>query len=316
MTTKGRRARAQPAKAAPTGRLKKLRLDLVYPNPQQPRKDFDETKLAELAASIQTHGLLQPIRVRPDSVGTYMVICGERRYRAHLLAGLKEITAHVDGVDDQSLFEQSIVENLQRVDITPLEEAHAFKACLEMSGGEPAALAARLGLKQPWRIDERLSLLALRDDYQAMLARGTLGPSQAYEMSRLPPPLQDELLRLIKAGACDSYNRLRASAEGLLQRDKQGELLGAHGSTDRRGAGRALRPGTPCRKTVRAADQELQRQGDGPREEDQPLPRRGDRRANQAHPEAPFCNGEDVAGHGNRDGGGWGRDIDIRRELK
>ncbi len=225
MTTKGPRARAQPAKAAPTGRLKKLRLDLVYPNPQQPRKDFDETKLAELAASIRTHGLLQPIGVRPDSMGTYMVICGERRYRAHLLAGMKEITAHVDGVDDQSVFEQSIVENLQRVDITPLEEGHAFKTCLEMSGGEPAALAQRLGLKQPWRITERLSLLTLRDDYQAMLARGTLGPSQAYEMSRLPPPLQDELLRLIRAGACDSYNRLRASAEGLLQRDKQGELL-------------------------------------------------------------------------------------------
>jgi hypothetical protein len=82
-----------------------------------------------------------------------------------------------------------------------------------------------LGLKQPWRITERLSLLNLRGDHQELLARGTLSPSQAYEMSRLPPSMQDQLLKLIRTGACDSYARLRATTEGLLQRESQGELL-------------------------------------------------------------------------------------------
>jgi ParB/RepB/Spo0J family partition protein len=152
---KSTRRPARPARptspaATTTGRLKKLPLSLIYPNPDQPRKEFKEAELAELAASIRTHGLLQPIRIRPDRVGTYMIICGERRYRAHLLAGLPEISTHVDDVDDVTVIEQSIVENLQQLDITPLGEARAFQICLEMSvgchgSGDPIALAQRLG---------------------------------------------------------------------------------------------------------------------------------------------------------------------------
>ncbi|MGI8427619.1 MAG: ParB/RepB/Spo0J family partition protein [Actinomycetota bacterium] len=227
-----RRARPPAAeKATSTGRLRKLLLARIYANPDQPRKEFKEAELYELAASITTHGLLQAIRVRPDGAGRYMIIAGERRYRAHLLAGLTTISAHVDDVDDATIIEQSIVENLQRVDITPLEEARAFQTALEMSvqgchgEGDPVALAQRLGLKQPWRITERLSLLNLREDHQELLAHGTLSPSQGYEMSRLPPALQDELLKLIRRGTCDSYARLRATTEGLLLRESQGELL-------------------------------------------------------------------------------------------
>lgn len=202
-----------------------LPLDRVRPNPDQPRKKFDEAKLAELAASIKTHGLLQPIRVRREKPGHYLIVFGERRYRAHQLAGLTEIAAHVDDIDDRALTERAIVENLQREDITPLEEARAYKRCLDEFDLEPAALAQRLGLKQPWRISERLSLLSLREEYQEMLARGTLLPSQGYEMSRLSAPLQDELWRLIRGGACDSYARLRASADGLLRKENQGQLF-------------------------------------------------------------------------------------------
>jgi ParB family chromosome partitioning protein len=208
-----------------TGRLRKLPVAKIYGNPDQPRKVFAERELEELAASIKAHGLLQAIRVRPDGHGQYMIIAGERRYRAHILAGLTEITAHVDAVDDATVIEQSIVENLQRVDITPLEEARAFQTALDISGGEPVALAKRLGLKQPWRINERLSLLNLRPDHQKLLAQGVLTPSQGFEMSRLPPALQDELLKLIRGGKCDSYNALRATATGLLERDSQSELL-------------------------------------------------------------------------------------------
>ena len=233
-----KRRPARPARPQPrpegktsTGRLRNLPCDRIYANPDQPRKVFKETELEELAASIKTHGLLQAIRVRPDGTGRYMIIAGERRYRAHLLAGLTTISALVDDVDDGTVMEQSIVENLQRVDITPLEEARAFQTALEMSvgchivPGDEVALAQRLGLKQPWRITERLSLLNLREDHQELLARGILSPSQGYEMSRLPAPLQDELLKLIRRGACDSYARLRATTEGLLLRESQGELL-------------------------------------------------------------------------------------------
>ena len=158
-----RRRTARPSRPLPdgatsTGRLRNIPLDRIYPNPDQPRKVFKEAELEELAASIKTHGLLQAIRVRPDEHGRYMIIAGERRYRAHVLAGLTTISAYVDDVDDGTVMEQSIVENLQRVDITPLEEAHAFQTALEMSvgchivPGDEVALARRLGLKQPWRI--------------------------------------------------------------------------------------------------------------------------------------------------------------------
>ncbi len=205
--------------------LRKIAVDKIYPNPDQPRKIFEEAKLQELAASIKTHGLLQPIRVRPDGRGQYMIIVGERRYRAHLLAGLKQIAAYVDDVEDNDLADQAIIENLQRADITPLEEARAFQKRLEATGGTVELLAERLGLKQPWRISERLSLLKLRPDYQDLLAKNVLTPSQAYEMSRLSPAGQDELLRLIRSGACDSYNRLRATADDLLQRESQDSLF-------------------------------------------------------------------------------------------
>lgn len=204
--------------------LKTIPLSNVYPNPDQPRKLFDEKKLQELAASIREQGLLQPIRVRRGRDGRYMIIAGERRYRAHLLADLDSIEAVVVKADDDEVADQAIIENLQRADITPLEEARAYQKRLDAGYGIDE-LAARLGIKQPWRITERLSLLKLRPDYQDLLAKGVLTPSQAYEMSRLSPPGQDQLLRLIGSGACDTYNRLRACADGLLQAESQSQMF-------------------------------------------------------------------------------------------
>lgn len=207
--------------------LRTISTDRIYGNPNQPRQIFDEKGLRELADSIEMNGLLQPIKVRPDSAGKFMIVCGERRWRAHQLAGIKTIKADVvdaDQLDDQALAIAAIVENLQRTDITPLEEAKAFQRMLD-TGMTVNELSKRLGLKQSWRITERTSLLKIRPEYQVLLAKSIITPSQAFEMSRLNPANQDQLLALIKAGKCDTYNRLRATASALLETEQQSEMF-------------------------------------------------------------------------------------------
>ena len=205
--------------------IRTLSVSRVYGNPEQPRKYFDEAKLTELAASIQREGLLQPIKVRPDGDGRFMVVCGERRLRAHQMAGIKTIRADVvDDLDDVTLGIQAIVENLQRADITPLEEAAAFQRMLDQ-GISAEDLAQRLGMKQVFRIFERTTLLNLREEYQDLLRKKILSNAQAYEMSRLPPHLQDRLFALIRDDQCDTYKKLRDAAFALAEAEKQVELF-------------------------------------------------------------------------------------------
>jgi len=220
--------------------IRNLPTEDVYPNPDQPRKVFDEAKLRELAASIHEHGLLQPVTVRPDGAGRYMIVLGERRWRAHKLAAIPTIKANVvKNMTDAMLAEQAIVENLQRVDITPLEEAHAFQAMLE-KGYTVQTLASRIGLKQPWRVAERTALLKLRPEYLDLLSKGQITPSQATEFARLSHENQDRLFRLVKAGRCETYNSLRAAANGLVEVEQQGEMFDAPKPTEeeRRAVGR------------------------------------------------------------------------------
>lgn len=207
--------------------IRTIKTDRIYGNPNQPRQLFDAKALQELADSIVQNGLLQPIRVRPDADGRFMIVCGERRWRAHQLAGIPTIKAEVvtaDALDDQSLAIAAIVENLQRADISPLEEARAYQRMLD-SGLTTEELAKRLGIKQGWRITERTNLLKLGSDHQALLAKGVITPSQAQEMSRLSPANQDRLLLLIRDGQCDTYNRLRAAASALLETEQQTEMF-------------------------------------------------------------------------------------------
>ena len=201
--------------------IRNLSVAKVYGNPDQPRKYFDEAKLTELAASIQREGLLQPIKVRPDGQGRYMVVCGERRLRAHQIAGIKMIRADVvEDLDDVTLGIQAIVENLQRADITPLEEAGAYQRMLDQ-GLSVEDLAKRLGIKQPFRITERTTLLNLREEYQDLLRKKILSNAQAYEMGKLPPHLQDRLFALIRDDQCDTYKKLRDAAFALAEAEKQ-----------------------------------------------------------------------------------------------
>jgi len=193
----------------------------VLPNPDQPRKRFEPQALAELAASIKENGLVQPITVRPLPDGRHMIVAGERRWRAHVLGGIDTIEANVVTITDGERDILAIVENLRRADITPLEEGRAFQRVLD-TGVTAEELAHRLGLKQPWRITERTSLLRLNPPYLDLLEKGHLTPSQGTELARLEPQDQDALFRLIRDGRCDTYLKLRAAADALLAAASQG----------------------------------------------------------------------------------------------
>ena len=198
-----------------------LPITSVTPDPDQPRKRFDPEALAELAASIKENGLIQPITVRPLADERYMIVAGERRYRAHLLAGLGTIEANIAAITDNERDILAIVENLQRADLTPLEEARAYQRIID-TGATVEELAHRLGLKQPWRITERTSLLRLNPDYLDLLEKGHLSPSQGYELARLDAPDQNTLFGMIRDGRCNTYTKLRAAADGLLAAASQG----------------------------------------------------------------------------------------------
>ena len=192
-----------------------LPLTAVTPNPYQPRKRFNPEALAELAASIKQNGLIQPITVRALPDGRYMIVAGERRWRAHVLAGLDTIEANLIEITNSEQDILAIVENLQRADITPIEEGRAFQRVLD-TGVTAEELADRLGLKQAWRITERTALLRLNPSYLDLLEKGHLSPSQGTELARLDRHDQDTLFGLIRDGRCETYAKLRAAADALI----------------------------------------------------------------------------------------------------
>jgi ParB family chromosome partitioning protein len=153
-----------------------------------------------------------------------MIVCGERRFRAHQLLGAEFIRAEVIEMTDDQLADAAIIENMQRADISPLEEAKAFQARLD-TGLTVEELAKRLGLKQPWRITERTNLLKLVPEMQQALALGAITPAQAYEMTRLNPANQKRLFEAIKAGKCPGYKELRVVTAALLDSEKQVRLF-------------------------------------------------------------------------------------------
>lgn len=202
----------------------KIALANIFPNPDQPRKRFAPDALSNLASSIHENGLLQPITVRSAGKGRYEIVAGERRWRAHELIGATEIEANVQEMDDASRDINAIIENLQREDITPVEEARAYKRIID-SGVEPDALAKQLGIKQPWRITERTALLNLNPEYLDLMEKGHLSASQGTELSRLAPPEQNSLFHLIRVGKCDTYSKLRSASDALLAQASQGGLF-------------------------------------------------------------------------------------------
>ena len=155
-----------------------LPLHKVEPNPDQPRRDFDENELQALADSIDTHGLVQPLTVREMANGYYQIIAGERRWRACRLAGLQEVPAIIMEADDRKTMELALIENLQRQDLNPMEEALGYRTLMEEYGLTQEETASRVGKSRP-AVANALRLLTLPEPVAQMVRSGVLTPGHA-----------------------------------------------------------------------------------------------------------------------------------------
>lgn len=168
---------ADPQPDAPQGTVR-VPLQRVEPNPLQPRKAFDAEALQALADSIAEHGIIQPLTVRPIENGYYQIIAGERRWRAARLAGLNEVPVVVMEVDDKEAMELALIENLQRQDLNPIEEALGYQSLLNDYHMTQEQAAQRVGKSRP-AVANALRLLSLAPEVQELLADGTLSAGHA-----------------------------------------------------------------------------------------------------------------------------------------
>lgn len=139
-----------------------LKISEIEPNRSQPRKDFDENSLSDLAQSISQHGLLQPLLVRPLPIGGYQIVAGERRYRACRMAGLTEVPVTIRELSDTETMELALIENLQREDLSPIEEALGYKSLIDEHGFSQEEVATSVGKSRP-AIANSLRILKLPD---------------------------------------------------------------------------------------------------------------------------------------------------------
>ena len=176
-----------------------IEIDSIVPGPMQPRTHFDEASLQNLADSIRAHGIVQPLLVRRREDG-YELIAGERRWRAARLAGISRVPVVVKDVPDDNLLEIALIENIQRENLNPIEEAQAYKKLLETVGLTQEALATRVGRDRTY-ITNYLRLLRLPDDVQRLVQEGRLSTGHARTILALDgPDLQRRLARQIIDG--------------------------------------------------------------------------------------------------------------------
>ena len=189
----------------------------IQQNPYQPRKEFDREKLNELAQSIKENGVIQPIIVRQSPVIGYEILAGERRYRASLLAGLRSIPAVVKQLSDQEMMVQSIIENLQRENLNPIEEARAYESLVE-KGFTHAEIADKMGKSRPY-ISNSIRLLSLPEQILSEVENGKLSQAHARSLVGLNQEQQDYFFqRIIEEDI--SVRKL----EALLTEKKQKKL--------------------------------------------------------------------------------------------
>ena len=201
------------------GEIRTLPISRVEPREDQPRVSFDEASLQELAESIAEYGLIQPITVRRLENGYYQIIAGERRWRAARLAGLNELPVRVIEADDRLATELALVENLQREDLNPIEEAQGYKTLLETYGLTQDEAAKRVGKSRP-AVTNALRLLSLAPEVQQFIEQGLLSAGHARALVGVrPEEAQIEAARAVIANGL-SVRRTELLAAKLMREPK------------------------------------------------------------------------------------------------
>ena len=178
----------------PMSEMAEIRIDDTMPNPTQPRKEFDEEALAELADSIRQLGVIQPVTVKRTDDGKYIIISGERRWRAARRAGLETLPAYIREVDDQNLHAMALVENIQRQDLNAIEIALGLQRLVDECGLTQDALSEKVGKKRS-TISNYMRLLKLPDEVQLALKEGVISMGHAKAIAGVPEQMQVRLLK-------------------------------------------------------------------------------------------------------------------------
>lgn len=198
-----------------------LRLSEIEPNREQPRKEFDMQALEELASSIREHGLLQPLLVRPLMGGRYQIVAGERRWRASRLAELETVPVIIRELDDNETMQLALIENLQREDLNPIEEAEGYRVLLEKFNLTQEQIAQKVGKSRP-AVANALRLLGLQEREREYLVRGKITQGHARALLAITDrELRDKALELILGGATvRTIEALRAPENKIKQKQK------------------------------------------------------------------------------------------------
>lgn len=206
-----------------------IKIGEIEPNRDQPRKNFDDESIAELADSISRHGVLQPLLVRPLIGGGYQIVAGERRWRAARMAGVQEVPAVVRDLTDSEVMQLALIENLQREDLNPLEEAGGYQALIEEYGFTQEDIARTVGRSRP-AVANALRLLSLPEDLRAMVQDGTLSAGHARTLLAFP---DEESMRRAAKLAVEQDLTVR-QLEKMAQDARGGEQEPKHQPAKRR----------------------------------------------------------------------------------
>ena len=201
--------------STPKEEIVEIDISELRPNPYQPRKEFDPEKLTELAVSIKEHGIIQPIIVK-KSVKGYEIIAGERRYRASKLAGLDKVPAIVRPFTDEQMAEISLLENIQRENLNPIEEALAYKQLLEKSHMTHENLSTKVGKSRSY-ITNVIGLLRLPSEVQELVSKGKISMGHARALSKLES--DEEIIRL--AHKIDEENITVRDVEDISSKEEE-----------------------------------------------------------------------------------------------
>jgi ParB family transcriptional regulator, chromosome partitioning protein len=204
------------------GIVRHIPLDRIEPNPEQPRVTFVQETIDELAASIRERGVLQPILVRPRGPSRFQIVAGERRWRASKLAGLETIPALVEDIDDETALEIAIIENLQREDLSPLDEASMYDRMIREHGYSIRKLAEKLG-KDKGYLENRLRLADAPEEVRELVSLRKDTLSHAYELLKVPDPRKRRRLAEQVARGELSLVKLREKVEGRKARSVDAE---------------------------------------------------------------------------------------------